>query len=123
MISLTRSEYSYATLAASEEEWRAIQAILNAAVEKYLNTELDTFLSDPPDTRRRRVTDLAELFRGLDRPKDDLSRSDIQVLRIIIDAMEHITVEGIAKTVHKDITQQFDRLPSVSMLFDGYWEF
>lgn len=117
MITLVRSEYNYATLSASEAEWDAIQAILDAAARKYAETELDTFLSGSPETRRQRVSRLAEYFSVLDRLSDDLSREHIRDMMIIIDTMECITVEGVDRSVHQDITDQFGRFPPVSELF------
>ena len=117
MISLTRTEYGYAMFSASKEEWRAILAILDAAVSQYPDTELDTFLSGSAETRRSRIRRLAELFSILDQPQDELSRDNILDLMIIIDAMEYIKIEGIDRSTHQTITEQFSRLPRLTKIF------
>lgn len=117
MITFVRVEYGYAELSASEEEWDALQAILDFALATYHKSDLDTFLPGPAEQRHLRLRQLTEAFGLLERPSDALSQDDLRILDVVVDTLENADIDGVDADLHRSITEQFTIGAPLSRVF------
>ena len=118
MIQIERTNYGFAEVTASEEEWNGIKAMVKHAADTFEDSELSYRLHGDEDQRHDRVKDLAEYLDVLEGPPYELSRDDLHVMLAASREMETYDVPGADTALRENIVDQMQSFHVVDIFDD-----
>jgi len=119
MITLQRTDYAFAELNATPEEWEGIKTIVQSAVDNYDTWDIDFSIPGPAEKRKTSLESMAERLMVSELPVT-IDREDIAVLLAVARQADREQVPNMDR-VHKDeILDEFSRY-NIHALFGGEW--
>lgn len=119
MISITRTDYAFATLDASIHEWDTIKAIVRYCANNYRDTELLYCIPGPEEHRQDKITSLSEIMEevwGLP-PIKLVYKNDLFLIANCITSTEGKPLSYVNNELHENLAKQITDL-SVYDIFD-----
>lgn len=116
MITIQRTDYAFAELNASAQEWEGIKSLVQEAVNNYDNTELDILIHGPAEDRQSKLETMAGKLMVSDPPPVLLHSDDLQMLLLITTEADNRDVPGLDPELKHSITDQLNQYP-VSTIF------
>ncbi len=84
MVTIERTNYAFAEINASPEEWEGVKAMIKHAVDVYDKTDLDYLIQGDAETRNMRLRQLSEKLVMFDEAPVSLHKEDLQILLIVV---------------------------------------
>ena len=125
MIIIKRTNYDFATIDATEEEWDAFEKIVAfivndyvATENEYMTTDIDYMISGHADTRKNKFLSFAEGFAMIEDRSDKFHRYDIDLLLTACSAVDDTDVPGVSQQMRSSIVEQVYKLRIVDIFND-----
>lgn len=106
MINIERTNYSFARVDATDEEWDALGKIVAFIADDFGATEIEYDMDGHVDTRENRFLSFAEGFAQLDDRSDKFHRDDLDLLILAGRAVDDSDVPSVSKEVRDSISEQ-----------------
>jgi hypothetical protein len=120
MITLLRTDYAFAELNATPEEWEGIKTIVQSAVDNYANSDLDCVMPGRAEDRRNRLESMAGRLMVTDPPPATIHREDLEVLLAVALEAHKEEVPGVDPDFKDRIADELLRY-NAHTLFAGPW--
>ncbi len=119
MITIERTEYAFASLDASPDEWAAIKAIVSFCASHFNHTELRYSLTCPEEQRHVKVEALCEAMNMVwgNPPIEDVYRNDLFLIANCITHTDGKDLPRVNPKLHETLAQQLHDI-DVYHLFD-----
>jgi hypothetical protein len=119
MITIERTDYAFAAVDASIEEWAAIKAIVRYCANHYWATELHYLIPGPEERRPQKVESLSEAMEHVwgEPPVELVFRDEVLLLTQCVTDTEGKGLPGVDEDFHADLAGQIYTL-DVYGIFD-----
>jgi len=120
MITIERTEYAFASLDASPEEWEVIKVMVRHAESIYHHTELHYKLFWEEDERRPYITRVINMMDVEDDPPpiELLHRKDIHTILCCVREMDRFDVPNIDDDLKNAVIKQMEEFHIVDIFDD-----
>ncbi|WP_417536446.1 HD domain-containing protein [Methylophaga sp.] len=108
MISITRTEYAFATIDGSTREWEAIKAIVRYCANNYRNTELLYRIPGPEEQRLDKLQSLSEIMDHVwgAPPHEDIYRDQLFLITNCITDTDGKALPDVDDELHANLAEQ-----------------
>ena len=108
MITIERTDYAFAAVDASTEEWAAIKAIVRYCAHHYWATELHYLIPGPEERRPQKVESLSEAMDHVwgEPPVELVYRDELLLLTQCVTNTEGKGLPGVDEDLHADLAGQ-----------------
>lgn len=108
MITIDRTDYAFATIDASTEEWAAIKAIVRYCARHYWATELHYAIPGPEERRPQKVESLSEALEHVwgEPPIELVFRDEVLLLTQCVTHTEGKGLPGVDEDFRADLAAQ-----------------
>lgn len=106
MINIERTNYGFASIQASAEEWSGVKAMVKHAETMFSQTELLYQLSGQEEDRRPRLQGLIERLNVMEELPIELPKDDVHAVLCAVKAMEDFDVPGLDATQQNELLDQ-----------------
>lgn len=119
MISITRTDYAFATIDASIREWNTIKTIVRYCADNYQNTELLYCIPGPEEHRVDKLKSLSEIMDHVwgTPPLEDIYKDHLFLITNCITDTEGKDLPNVGNELHANLAEQIYNL-GVYDIFD-----
>ena len=118
MITIKRTNYDFARVNATEEEWDALEKIVAFIANDFGATEIEYDMDGHVDSRENRFLSFAEGFAQLDDRSEKFHRDDLDLLIIAGRAVDNINVPGVSHKIRSSVSNQMYKVSIIEIFND-----